>query len=512
MSKNNYSGILKLFAAFIFFISLVFFISDNTGNCKRNDEQKPCEVSEVGVEVLSLQESFVKVADAVKPAVVNISAIRVEEYSVPQHQFFYGSPFDYFFDDFFGNPPSNRRQLPEKKYKRKYEGAGSGVVIDPKGYIVTNEHVVRGATEIQVMLSDGSKFKGKVIGKDAKSDLAVVKIKSKNNLPFAKLGNSDRIKVGEWAIAIGSPFGLAQTVTSGIISAVRQSLNIEGLQYSDLIQTDAAINPGNSGGPLCNVRGEVIGINTAIYAPTGVFSGVGFAIPINNAKAILDDLITKGKVVRGWLGIEIIPVNKAIAKHFNISGEKGVLINKVLSNSPAEKSGLLRGDIILKINDKKISDIRKLQAMVVKFGPNKKIKIQVLRDNKKINLSLITGEMPSVQSMAEGQESQEQKNDQQIKRNIKWNGAEFTDLSDEFRKRFGVEINEQGVIVINIENGSLSQEMGLVVGDVIRSLNRKKVASVNDFEKISKKVKLSEGIVFDINRNGKLIYISYVGK
>jgi serine protease Do len=268
--------------------------------------------------VLDLQDSFARVAAQIKPAVVSITATHVETIQAAPEQFFFGDPFEEW------HSPLPRYAPEPRKFQRRQQGMGSGVVVDPRGYILTNEHVVREADELTVTFQfpEEKKYTGKVVGTDPRTDLAVIKIEPKEPLTYAALGDSGKVRVGDWAIAVGSPFGLEQTVTVGVISAMRQSLTIEGMNYSGLLQTDAAINRGNSGGPLVNIRGEVVGINTAIYAPTGVFAGIGFAIPANRIKDIMEQLIEKGHVVRGWMGVEILPLNEVMANQFGLPKAK----------------------------------------------------------------------------------------------------------------------------------------------------------------------------------------------
>jgi Do/DeqQ family serine protease len=475
--------------------------------------QNVTEAVRPGPEVLSIQESFVRISDQVKPAVVNISTVYMEK-TPPQYEFFFGSPFEDFFGDFFGEQeqsPKGRRSPRTRPQMHRFEGTGSGVIINADGYILTNEHVVRGAKEIKVTLSNDKQYTGRVVGKDARTDIAVIKINAKGKIPFARLGDSDKIRVGEWAIAIGSPFGLDKTVTSGIISAVRQSLSIEGNEYRDLIQTDAAINRGNSGGPLCNINGEVVGINTAIFAPTGVFSGIGFAIPINSAKDILNDLISKGRVIRGWLGVEIRPVDQAIARQFNLPDQKGVLINNVIENSPARKACLHRGDIIREVNGKKVNDVRELQTVITHTEPNKKVTLRILRDRKEMNVQLTTGEMPNEEDIAVMKEQDQESSPEQIQ-TAEWQGMQVTTATDFLAQRFGFTSGEKGCVVLDVGQGTPAEEMGLMPGDVIRSVNRTPVPGINEFQTVIKKIKPQDGIVLDVNRQGQLLYLSYEGK
>lgn len=457
---------------------------------------------------LSLQEQFIDVINRVKPAVVSITTVYTYNVEIPE--FYFGDPFEEFFREFFDFPQPQR---PKKRYQQyKAEGGGSGVIISPDGYILTNEHVIKDATEIKVIVNiDGQdkEYKGKVVGKDPRTDIAVIKINAKN-LPYAKLGDSDKIRIGEWVIAIGSPFGLEQTVTVGIVSALRQRVRVEGREYRDFIQTDAAINRGNSGGPLCNLQGEVIGINTAIYAPTGVFAGIGFAIPINRAKEVLDSLIEKGKVSRGWLGVEIIPVDDAIARHFGLSKKQGVLINKVLKGTPAEKSGLQRGDIIISVEAKgKVKEVntpQELQDIIFSLSPKEKVKLQIVRDGKKQTVEVVLGELPEEGVSLETKETEETE-----QQKFSWLGYEFVNLTSQLRDKLGLDSDVEGVVVERINYKDKDYEdIGLYEADVIVAINRQKVRNVSELKKVVKTLDLKQGVVFDIIRNGKQMFVSFI--
>ncbi|MFN3551393.1 MAG: Do family serine endopeptidase [Endomicrobiia bacterium] len=457
----------------------------------------------------SLQEAFVEIIKKVRPAVVSITTVYTYEVEIPN--FYFGDPFEEFFREFFEFDIPRPKRQPQRRYRQyKTEGGGSGVIISPDGYILTNEHVIKDATEIKVIVNiDGvdKEFKGKVVGKDPRTDLAVVKINAKD-LPYAKLGDSDKIRIGEWVIAIGSPFGLEQTVTFGIISAVRQRVRVENREYKDFIQTDAAINRGNSGGPLVNLNGEVIGINTAIYAPTGVFSGIGFAIPINRAKEILDDLIHKGKVTRGWLGIDIIAVDEAIANQFGLKKKQGVLINKVLENTPAEKAGLKRGDIILSVKTKnkvlEVNSPQELQDIITSLAPKEKIELKIFRDNKEIMLSVVLGELPEEPAkIAEREEVKEER--------FVWLGYEFINLTKDLKEKLRVSDDINGIVVVKINYDDKDYEdIGLVERDVIVAVNQQRIQDIYEFKKIVKNINLKKGVVFDIIRDGRQMYISYI--
>jgi len=330
------------------------------------------------------ENPFVRVAELVTPSVVNISTVTTGKGRAPTELFrpFGNDPFFRdFFDRFFEGMPRRRQQA----------SLGSGVIIEKSGLILTNNHVVKDADEITVKFANKQEVKGKVVGTDAKTDLAVIRVSAKEDLPVATLGNSDTLQVGEWAIAIGNPFGLDHTLTVGVISATGRS-EVGIAAYENFIQTDASINPGNSGGPLLNVRGEVIGINTAIVASG---QGIGFAIPVNMARKVMEDLVKRGKVTRGWLGIGIQPLTPELAKSFGVSADEGILVNQIMPKSPAEAAGLKVGDLILSLDGKPIKDARQMQRLVAEAEIGKTIEVVVLRDKTKRALKVQVGEMPA---------------------------------------------------------------------------------------------------------------------
>ncbi|OGR83673.1 MAG: hypothetical protein A2901_09115 [Elusimicrobia bacterium RIFCSPLOWO2_01_FULL_54_10] len=468
--------------------------------------------------MLNLQESFSKVAEAVKPAVVNIATTHLEQYQANPYEFFFMNPEDLFdqFFDFQGAPRQRQqqpRQNPKKYYERKVPGTGSGVIIDPDGFILTNEHVVRGADEIKVAIPGfEKKFDGKVIGRDERTDLAVVKVQSASKLPYAELGDSDIVRVGDWAIAIGSPFGLEQTVTVGVISASRQNLNIEDKVYKDLIQTDAAINPGNSGGPLVNIRGEVIGINTAIYTPSGGFAGIGFAIPISRAKEIIPQLREKGKVVRGWIGVILEEkIDEATAAVFGITNGEGAMVREALPDYPAAKSGLQRGDVIREFNGKKVKNNFDLQALVQSAAPGSTVPVKIIRNKSELTLKLAIEEAPASLKPDGQKDAQDEPGKPFAGPRVNWLGASLTDMTGSLREKFAVPASETGVVVVEIVQGSKAEEMGLAEGDLIRSVNQAKVADLAAFKSVSAKISTKNGVVLDILRQGSPRYISYMG-
>ena len=330
------------------------------------------------------ENPFIRVAELVTPSVVNISTVTTGKGRAPTELFrpFGNDPFFRdFFDRFFEGTPRRRQQA----------SLGSGVIIEKSGLILTNNHVVKDADEITVKFANKQEVKGKVVGTDAKTDLAVIRVAAKDDLPVATLGNSDTLQVGEWAIAIGNPFGLDHTLTVGVISATGRS-EVGIAAYENFIQTDASINPGNSGGPLLNVRGEVIGINTAIVASG---QGIGFAIPVNMARKVMEDLVKRGKVTRGWLGIGIQPLTPELAKSFGVSADEGILVNQVMPKSPAEAAGLKVGDLILSLDGKPLKDARQMQRLVAEAEIGKTVEVVVLRDKTKRALKVQVGEMPA---------------------------------------------------------------------------------------------------------------------
>lgn len=479
---------------------------------------QPAKAQEIPVhpEVINLQEAFANVAEAVKPAVVSITTVHVETMNQAQdgqpYEFYFGDPFEQFFEDFFGGSPQGqpRRQAPAQRrpIQRKFEGMGSGVIIDPQGYVLTNDHVVSDADEIKVILSDGKKtYQGKVIGRDPRTDLAVVKIKADGKLPSAPLGDSGKVRIGDWAIAIGSPFGLQQTLTVGVISALNQSLQIENRTYKDFIQTDAAINRGNSGGPLVNIRGEVIGVNTAIFAPTGVFAGIGFAIPINDAKEVLDDLIHKGKVVRGWLGVELAAeIDGTIAKNFGLPDQNGALVNKVFPDSPASKAGLQRGDVVRTFGGTAVKDRDQLVELVTKTPPKKKVPAKIIRNGKPMDLIIVLSERPDwVDSGKAAPGSDEEKAPSKDAQS--WKGLSLETLDESLADELGLKADETGVVVTDVD-GKSPLANHIAAGDLIKSLNRTPTPDVKAFLKAAQNVSLSKGALFDIIRDGRPLYIS----
>ncbi len=369
-------------------------------------------------------------------------------------------PFEEFFRRFFGDrpPPGQQRSL------------GSGFIISEDGYIITNYHVVDGADKITVRLSDKEEYDAKVIGSDEKTDIAMVKIDAKHSLHAVPLGSSADLQVGDWVMAIGNPFGLDQTVTAGIVSAKGRVIGAG--PYDDFIQTDASINPGNSGGPLLNLRGEVVGINSAIFSQSGGNIGIGFAIPIDLAKSVVGQLKEKGKVTRGWLGVSIQSVTPELAKSFGLKEPSGALVAEVTKDSPAEKAGFERGDIITAFNSNPIKDSHELPAVVARTPVGDKAQVTILRGGKEKTLTVKLGELTDQQAKAESEgESGES-----------W-GMTVASLSSEAARRFQLDRNKKGVVVTEVDPGSSSELAGIQPGDIIEEVNRQPIESVEDFNK-----------------------------
>ncbi len=446
--------------------------------------------------VVQSEQGFVAIAKAATPSVVNISTTRIVKTTDGPHSPFMDDPF---FRQFFGDQFHRNFGTPRE---RKEQSLGSGVIVDPKGYIITNNHVIEKADEIKVFLGNKKEYKGKVIGTDPKTDIAVIKINA-DDLPAVTWGDSDHLQVGEYVLAIGNPFGLNQTVTMGIVSAVGRA-NVGIADYEDFIQTDAAINPGNSGGALVNSRGELIGINTAIFTRSGGYMGIGFAVPANMARKVMDSLISKGKVVRGWLGVSIQDLNPDLAQQFGDKNLKGSLVADVLKDSPAEKAGLKRGDIITGYEGKPIEDTIQLRNMVANTPVGKTVSIRVVRDKKEMNLKVAIAELPKDAEKLKGSpEESYQPEEAGV-----LSGVQVQNLTDDILKDLDLPAGTRGVVVSDIESGSAAEDTGLRQGDVIQEINRKPVGNVDDYRKIVSKLGKSSPVLLLINRQGSTIFFT----
>jgi serine protease Do len=423
-----------------------------------------------------LSNAFSASAKEAMPAVVSIKVEKKVEASPLSFgtPFGYNDPFGLFGDDllrkFFGDRIPPQQQTPKKFYEH---GQGSGFIISKDGYILTNNHVVGDVDKITVELQDGRKFENaKLIGTDPGSEVALIKIDG-DNFPVLPMGNSDKIEIGDWVIAIGNPFGLNETVTVGVISAVGRS-NVHIAAYEDFIQTDAAINPGNSGGPLINLDGQVIGINTAIFSQSGGYMGIGFAIPINMARTIEQQLKENGKVIRGYLGIYGQDVTPDMAQLLQLGSNKGVIVASVEKGSPADKAGLKSHDVLLEMNGKKVESYDSFRNDVAVLRPGSNIKLSVLRDGKTIGVTVTLAERPM--EVAQGNPPKWRRQSQEAL------GIEVQNLTKDLAERFGYSLGE-GVIVTRVTSGSPAANAGIQSGDLIQSVNRESVNSADDFEK-----------------------------
>jgi len=430
--------------------------------------------------------SFSQLVNHVKPTIVNISTTTVvtgpdmqDRFMGPVNPFkdFFGEDF---FDKFFGNSP--RRE-------RKQKSLGSGFIIDREGYILTNNHVVEKASSIKVKLSDEKEYDAKIIGRDPKTDIALIKIDVNHELPSATFGDSDKLEVGDWVVAIGNPFGLEHTVTAGIVSAKGRVIGAG--PYDDFIQTDASINPGNSGGPLLNLKGEVIGINTAI-ASNG--QGIGFAIPINVVQGLLPQLKSKGKIARGWLGVVIQKITPEIAKSFKLREAEGALVSDVAEDGPAEKAGIKRGDVIISYDGKNIKDSEMLPRVVGATEIGKKARVGIIRDGKPLVIEVIIGELPE-EGLKASKKPEEEKDF----------GLVVQDITPEIAKHLNLK-DRRGVIATDVAPGSPAGDADIRSGDIIKEIARKPIQNMADFKSAMKNANIKEGIVMLIKRENTTFY------
>lgn len=461
------------------------------GKLSPEDKKDPGRVVETikpAPGLLDLQSSFSEISERLNPCVVNISTTKKVKMQHP------------FFDDFFGNDDMfekffNRRPRGGGKDREmEQQSLGSGFIIRSDGYILTNNHVVEQADEVYVLLTgmdDEEKIKAEIVGTDPDTDLAVLKIDTDKELSAVPLGDSDKAKVGDWAIAIGNPFGFQNTVTVGIVSA--KSRDIQMGPYTDFIQTDAAINPGNSGGPLINIRGEVIGVNSAIFSRSGGYMGVGFAIPINLAREIMDSLIESGHYSRGYLGITFQEIDEKLARAYGLDEPEGALVTNVMDDTPASKAGLEVGDVIIEVEGKKIDTGKTLQREVASQGAGNKISVVVLRDGKKKTFSLTLMERPT-EMTASGANKLPEKDSMEL-------GIQVQNLDDELKGQLGSKADE-GVVVMGVDPGSPAYDAGIQKGDVIIKANRKKVASTADLSKIIKSLSPGDDLLVVVERQG----------
>ncbi len=435
--------------------------------------------------------SFTELAKRVKPSVINIRSTKLVKHPGGGFRSPFGpkSPFrDFFGDEFLERyfPDMPPREFPQNSL-------GSGFIIDEQGYILTSNHVIEKAEEIKVILSDEEEFDAKVVGRDPKTDIALIKIETKKPLQPVTMGDSGKLQVGEWVIAIGNPFGLEHTVTAGIVSA--KGRVIGSGPYDDFIQTDASINPGNSGGPLINMRGEVVGINTAIMSPTGASVGIGFAIPVNTAKQVLPQLKEKGEVTRGWLGVMIQKVTPELAKQFGLEKPEGALVAQVLEDSPAEKAGIQREDIIIEFNRKKVNKMSELPRIVAETPVGKGVEVKLIRQGKEKTVDVVVGELKEEKVAKAGRLATE-----------KELGLTVQELTPEIARHLGIP-ERSGVLVSEVKAGSPAHKAGIRRGDVIKEIDRQPIEDLKGYEREMARLKEKGDILILVQREENTFFV-----
>jgi len=437
---------------------------------------------------VQMPRSFADLTEMLSPTVVNIKATKIEKVRGFQSPNVPEGPFGDFFEHFF-------RQMPQSPGNRPRQGAGSGVIISSDGYILTNNHVVEGATHLTVTMNNKEEYKAKIVGRDPKTDLALLKIDVGETLPSATLGDSEQLRVGDWVLAIGNPFGLKHTVTSGIVSAKGRIIGAG--PYDDFIQTDASINPGNSGGPLFNMEGKVVGINTAII-PQG--QGIGFAIPVNTAKPLIPQLIKDGEVTRGYLGVSIQTITPDLAKALRIKEQNGALVSDVVPGSPALEAGIKRGDLIIAYNNKRVGDSHDLPQLVAATEEGQKATVTLIRNGKKKDIRVQVGRLPSDETIpAESRHSDQGK----------W-GFMLEDVDRATAERLGRR-DDSGVVVVGVRPGSPADLAGIRRGDIILEVNQEPVDSVNDVNKQTAEAEDKDSLLLLVNRDRGSFFVSLKG-
>jgi serine protease Do len=428
--------------------------------------------------------NFTQLAEEAAPGVVNIRTVRTIKGGGRVFRHFFGEPFGgrrHPFEDFFGP----NQDVPDREHKER--SLGSGFVIDKKGYIVTNNHVVANADQIKVTLSNNKEYNAEIVGRDSKTDLALIKIEDAPDLEALPLGDSKKLKVGTWVVAIGSPFGLEQTVTAGIVSAKERIIGAG--PYDDFIQTDASINPGNSGGPLLNLRGQVVGINTAIVARG---QGIGFAIPVNMAKRVVAQLKERGEVTRGWLGVQIRDLDESLSSYYQLKPFSGVFVEKVVPGDPADRAGIQASDIIISVDGQTVASGRELANIVANTPVGHKTKVKLIRDGKKKSFVVkVAKQADDKVQMASTDSNRDEL------------GLEVTELTTERAHQFGLDEDNSGVLVIEVERNSKADKAGVNIGDIIKGINRKKVNGMKDYRRLMAAVDQNDTIDLLIRRRGQ---------
>lgn len=458
---------------------------------------KPVPITEsVVAPAQQLGKAFAMVAAHVRPAVVSVYSERIVLRQAPEWSLPFG---DDFFRQFFGGQFPGPRIQP-REYKVPERGMGSGMIIDTQGHILTNNHVVRDVDTIKVRLADKRQFDAEIVGTDAKTDIAIIKIKGRvpDNLPTVQLGDSDALEVGELVMAVGAPFGLTQTVTTGIVSAKGRA-DVGIADYEDFLQTDAPINPGNSGGPLVNMHGDVIGMTSAIATSVGQSAGVGFAISANMIKAALPTLIKGGTITRGLLGVGVQEVSDALSKQFHLSEAKGALVSQVIKGSPADGAGIKVGDVIVRYDGQDVQDARQLRNLVAATVPGTRVKVEVIRDGKAETLTVTIGNLTAEPAAAAGQPSEGADQLAQL-------GLRGQTLTPELARREGLE-EEQGVLITEVQEGSLASLADLQPGDLIVEVDRQRVTSVDELQRVLAKATDKTNVLLLVTRKGASFFV-----
>ena len=428
--------------------------------------------------------TFADLVEILQPSVVNISTTSVVRQRGPFQRrpnspFGGNDPFDDFFKKFFGG------DSPQQEFKR--QGLGSGFIMSKDGYVVTNNHVIDKASDVEVILQNGDKYEAKIVGKDPKTDLAVLKFEPDQEIQEVHFGDSDNLRIGDWVIAIGNPFGLGYTVTAGIVSAKGRSLGLGA--YDDFIQTDASLNPGSSGGPLFNLKGEVVGVNTAIVARG---QGIGFAIPIDMAEFVIEQLKSGGKVVRGWLGVYVQKVTPEIASSFGLNEDEGALVSDLAPDSPAEKAGIIRGDVIVEYDGQKVNDVSDLTNMAAVTPPGTEVSVKVIQDGKTKNMKVKLEKFPDQEAQVKDE----------VRKSL---GLTVRQLTPKIVRRFNID-HDDGVIIADVDQGSVAGDAGLKPGDIILEINKKPINTLANYSAVLEDVKPGDTALFLVKRGNNTIY------